>query len=227
VTVIGNGVDLDKFRPLPRDEARRTLDLPADARILISVGTLIERKGFHRVIACLPALLERVPNLHYLIIGGPGPAGDLSERLRAQVQAARLGAHVHFLGPYAPEQLRVPLSAADLFVLATSYEGWANVFLEAMACGLPIVTTRVGGNAEVVCSGQLGTLVDLHDQDALTAAIVAALDRQWDTEAIMAQARSNAWDDKVALLLDQLRTLVAGAAAGGASPEARSPEARS
>ena len=66
------------------------------------------------------------------------------------VRALGLDDRVHFLGPLPNDRLNVPLSAADVFVLATSYEGWANVFLEAMACGLPVVTTDVGGNAQVV-----------------------------------------------------------------------------
>lgn len=81
-----------------------------------------------------------------------------------------------------PDQLKIPLSAADLFVLATRNEGWANVFLEAMACGLPVVTTDVGGNAEVVCRSELGKLVPFNDQQALCQAIANALEVNWDRE---------------------------------------------
>ena len=202
VTVIGNGIDLAKFSPVARDEARRTLELPLDAKVIVSVGGLIERKGFHRVIECLPGLLGRHPNLHYLIVGGAGPAGDMSAQLRRQVAALGLAERVRFLGPYPPERLKIPLSAADVFVLATSYEGWANVFLEAMACGLPVVTTRVGGNAQVVSSPKLGKIVEYGDQDALTEAISAALARQWDRDHILQYARSNAWERRIPALLE-------------------------
>jgi len=200
--LIGNGIDLDKFHPLPRDEARRQLNLPADAQVLVSVGWLAERKGFHRVIECLPELLRSHPKLLLVIVGGPGPEGDYSPQLHQLVQQLGLQQQVRFLGPLPPQQLRVPLSAADLFVLATRYEGWANVFLEAMACGLPVVSTLVGGNAEVVSQPELGTLVPFGDREALTRAIDAALNRRWSREQILAYAAENTWDRRIDTLVD-------------------------
>lgn len=202
VTVIGNGIDLSKFHPLSKEDARRELGLRAGAKVLVSVGTLVERKGFHRVIECMPALLERFHELHFLIVGGAGPEGDCSERLRAQVVSLGLGERVHFLGAYEPERLKVPLSAADVFVLATSYEGWANVFLEAMACGLPVVSTKVGGNPQVVSRDELGTLVELGNRKELTNAISEALERSWDRCAILEYARASAWDRRIPQLVE-------------------------
>lgn len=208
--VVGNGVDLAKFAPIPRAEARRRLGLAENARVIVSVGALVERKGFHRVIECLPALLEAFPGLHYVVVGGPSPEGDIGERLQARVLALGLQQRVHFLGPVRPEELRVSLSAADLFVLATSNEGWANVLLEAMACGLPVVTTRVGGNAEVVSDDALGILVPFGDEDALRAAIAAALGRSWDAGRIRRYAEENSWDRRIEQLVAEFRR-VAGA----------------
>jgi glycosyltransferase involved in cell wall biosynthesis len=209
VSVIGNGVDLEKFKSMPQDEARRVLGLPASCRVLVSVGTLVERKGFHRVIEVLPTLLRRFPDLHYLVIGGSGPEGDMSAQLKAQVARAGLESRVHFLGAYAPERLKIPYSAADVFVLATGYEGWANVFLEAMACGLPVITTRVGGNAQVVNSEQVGTLVELGDREALAAALGDALTKAWDREAIRTYAAGNGWDRRIATLLNEIERVAA------------------
>jgi glycosyltransferase involved in cell wall biosynthesis len=203
VTVVGNGIDLDKFSPVPRELARQALGIPVDAKVLVSVGTLVERKGFHRVFDAMPQLLRRFPNLHYLVVGGSGPEGDISDRLRAQVASLGLTQRVHFLGRYAPAALKTPLSAADVFVLASAYEGWANVFLEAMACGLPVVTTRVGGNAEVVSAPHLGKLVELGDQQGLVAALADALTREWDPASIVEYARSNTWDSRIDLLLGE------------------------
>lgn len=211
--MIGNGIDLDKFSPIPRDEARRRLDLPADAQVLVSVGTLVERKGFHRVVECLPELLAAHPRLVFLIVGGTGPEGDYSAHIRETARAAGIEDRVRFLGAMAPAQLHVPLSAADVFVLATRYEGWANVFLEAMACGLPVVSTQVGGNAEVVCRDDLGLLVPFGDRTALRDAIDSALRRSWNREAILAYAASNTWDRRIAVLLDLFRRVHAEGAA--------------
>lgn len=217
VQVVGNGVDLARFSPLPRAEARAALGLAADVPVLVSVGGLCERKGFHRVIERLPALRERFPGLVYLVVGGPGPEGDLGPQLRAQVAAAGLDEAVRFLGALPPEALRGPLSAADVFVLATRNEGWANVFLEAMACGLPVVTTAVGGNAEVVCRAELGHVVPFGDGQALESAIADALARDWDADTIRRYAAANTWDRRVAELVAVFRTLHRGAGAPAAA----------
>jgi glycosyltransferase involved in cell wall biosynthesis len=209
VQVIGNGIDLSKFVPLPRAEARARLKLPLDAKILVTVGTLVERKGFHRVIEVMPALIGRFPNLHYLIVGGSGPEGNDSVKLQSQVSALGLEQHVHFLGPVDPERLHEPLSAADLFVLASSYEGWANVLLEAMACGIPVIATDVGGNGQVVNSKELGQIVPFGDSAALEAALRQALEQNWDHSAIRAVAEANSWESRIPPLLEAFERLLA------------------
>ena len=211
IRVVGNGVDLSKFRRVPRESARAELGIPSHCPVLISVGGLVERKGFHRVIDRLPQLLTRWPELRYLIVGGPSPEGDMSGALQEQVKRLGLERHVVFMGPLPSERLHVPLSAADVFVLATSNEGWANVFLEAMACGLPVVTTDVGGNAEVVNSPALGLVVPFGDPGALEAAIAQALGTTWDRDAIVGYARENTWDRRIAVLREQFHRMVSAA----------------
>jgi glycosyltransferase involved in cell wall biosynthesis len=127
---------------------------------------------------------------------------------------ARLGlaARVHFLGALPPDELKWPLSASDVFVLATGNEGWANVFLEAMACGLPVVATDVGGNAEVVCRDELGSIVPFGDGAALQQALDQALSRNWDRNAILDYARDNQWDRRVAQLLRAFDAIIKPAA---------------
>ena len=213
--VVGNGVDLEIFHPESRAVARRQFGVPQDAQVLITVGALVERKGFHRVIDCLPALLKRHPHLHYLVVGGASAEGNLREQLEHQARARGIADRVHFLGPLAPAQLRWPLSAADVFVLPTRNEGWANVILEAMACGLPVITTDVGGNREVVAHETLGTVIPFGDAAALEQAMNAALDRRWDREAILDYARAHQWDRKIAALVATFRALLP---AEGAEP---------
>jgi teichuronic acid biosynthesis glycosyltransferase TuaC len=209
IEVVGNGVDPGVFHPVERAAARLRFGLPANAQVLISVGGLVERKGMHRVIDCLPALLRHHPDLHYLIVGGASPEGD--NRAELDAQAARLGlaGHVHFLGALPPNELKWPLSASDVFVLATRNEGWANVFLEAMACGLPVVTTDVGGNAEVVCRDDLGRIVPFGDAAALQQSLDAALTTDWDRRAILDYAHANQWDRRVAQLQRAFDALLA------------------
>lgn len=195
--VVGNGVDLERFQPIDRQQARAALGLPQGARVLITVGGLVERKGFHRVMACLPALRQRLPDLHYLVVGGPSPEGDWTDRLKALSGELGLDDCVHFLGPVASADLHRVLSAADVFALSTRNEGWANVLLEAMACGLPVVATDVGGNAEVVSAPELGMIVPFDDAPALEAALAAALTQPWDRQALRRYAEANTWDRRV------------------------------
>jgi len=209
VLVVGNGVDADRFRPMPREEARRPLGLPQEARILLTVGGLVERKGFHRVIACLPQLRVRFPDLHYVVVGSAGPEGDYSANLRAQVACLGLEDRVHFLGALPPDDVRRTISAADVFVLATSNEGWANVLLEACACGVPVVATDVGGNAEVICRDDLGRIVPFGDHEALLAAIRDALERDWDRSKIRSYAEANDWKVRVPILVEEFRRIAA------------------
>jgi teichuronic acid biosynthesis glycosyltransferase TuaC len=208
IRVVGNGVDCQKFFPIDRAAAREQLGLPRDAKVLVSVGGLVERKGFHRVIELLPDLLARFPDLHYLVVGGACPEGDLTQFLKDMVARLGLGERVHFLGAIAPEALHKPLSASDVFVLSTANEGWANVFLEAMGCGLPVVTTDVGGNAEVVCDESLGSITPFGDANALQSAIAAALAREWNSERIIEYARENSWDTRVEILDQEFKALV-------------------
>lgn len=205
--VVGNGVDIDKFSPVDRRDARRRWNLPDNAKVLISVGALVERKGVHRVIECLPSLIARHPGLRYLVVGGGSPEGNMEAELRAQVDSLSLQAHVVFCGPMKPADLSMVLSAADVFVLATRNEGWANVFLEAMACGLPVITTDVGGNREVVSDPALGRIVPFGDATALGHALDDALVQHWDRDRIIAHARANTWDERVKVLIAEFETL--------------------
>jgi glycosyltransferase involved in cell wall biosynthesis len=201
IQVVPNGVDVERFHPVDAQAARRRLGLAEDARLLITVGGLVERKGQHRVIECLPRLLQRIPNLHYLIVGGASTEGDWSERLKRLADQLGVAKHVTFLGVVEPDELRWPLSAADVFVLATRGEGWANVLLEAMSCGLPVVATAVGGNAEVVCDDRLGIIVPFGDEQALGSALETALTQSWRHDFIIEYVRRNTWDGRVKALL--------------------------
>jgi teichuronic acid biosynthesis glycosyltransferase TuaC len=207
IRVIGNGIDVVKFCPLAKAVARAELNIPEDAKVLVSVGALVDRKGFHRVIDVLPALVVKYPELNYLIVGGNSPEGNIRKRLEHQVKTLKLEENVRFLGAYPSEQLKLPLSAADLFVLATANEGWANVFLEAMACGLPVITTEVGGNKEVVNDPGLGTVVPFGDSAALLAALLQGLETAWDRPLIIQYARENAWDTRVKILVEEFQRI--------------------
>lgn len=209
IEVVGNGVDIDRFKPVNRQMARAALRIAPHAKVIVSVGGLVPRKGFHRVIEVLPKLKIAHPDLKFLIVGGPSPEGNNRLQLERLVDELGLKDYVTFFGPVQPDQLPALLSAADVFVLATSNEGWANVFLEAMACGLPVVTTDVGGNREVIIDDTLGFITPLGDPEALADAIRSALATQWDRQHIRSHAENNAWDERIERLCARFASIAA------------------
>ena len=150
--VLRNGVDLARFTPLPRREARDKLALPGEARILLSVGHLIELKGHHVAIEALTLLSRDV----FLVIVGTGEERARLERL---ARAIGVAARVRFAGTVPQAELKWYYSAADALTLCSSREGWANVLLEAMACGTPVIATGIWGTPEVVASPAAGCLM--------------------------------------------------------------------
>jgi len=204
VVVVPNGIDTGKFKRLNKLDTRAELGLPLDKKIVISAGWLVELKGFHRIISLLPRIKKKIPGLLFLIVGGPPRNENYEPALRQMVRDLSLEEDVIFAGARPHEEMHKWLSASDVFCLATSNEGWANVFLEAMACGLPIVTTRVGGNPEVVSSTDYGTLVEAGNGTQLEDALLDALERKWEISKITDYAVANSWDTRIELLLKEI-----------------------
>ena len=185
VRVLRNGVDLEMFRPRERSVVRARLGLTG--RTLLSVGNLIELKGHDLVIKALVTLPE-----HSLLIAGEGPEGPALEHL-----ALRLGLadRVRFLGRVAHEQLADIYSAADALVLASSREGWPNVLLEAMACGTPVVASRIGGIPEVVAAPEAGVLMPERTENGIATAVGQLFQHLPDRAATRRYAEKFSWDE--------------------------------
>jgi glycosyltransferase involved in cell wall biosynthesis len=208
VRVIPNGVDVSRFHPSARAVARAQLGLPQDRTILLAVGSLTELKGHHRVLEILPELLSRRSELLYVIVGNDAGGESWRAKIENQVRAQGLAANVRLAIARPHEEIPSWMAAADLFCLATQREGCCNAIIEALACGLPVVTTRVGGNPELVREGEDGLLVPFWDAAAFSAAVLAALERQWDRPAIAARASRLGWDDVATALLEEYREAV-------------------
>ena len=191
VLVIPNGVDGNKFHPFPKEEARRKLGIPGDKRVILSVGGLIPRKGFDLLIKALSILLKqaRESNLHLVIVGD----GESRPELEQLVSSHSLNDHVVFAGSVPHQDLFLWYSAADLFCLASSREGWPNVLLEALACGTPVIATNVWGAPEIIPSEDIGLLTE-RDETAIAAKISLALNRSWVSGALVEYARRHTWD---------------------------------
>ena len=206
VTVLRNGVDLAAFRPpADRAAARAALGL-GGAPSLLSVGHLIARKGHDRIIAALPKL----PG-HQLLIAGEGP-----ERAALEAQARRLGVagRVRLLGSQPHAALPALYGAADALVLASSREGWANVLLEAMACGTPVVASPAWGCREAVQAPAAGLVLEDTSPEAIASGVkrlFAALPARADTRAY---AEGFGWEETTAGQLALFHRVLA--ARGGA-----------
>ncbi|OLB98573.1 MAG: hypothetical protein AUH30_07455 [Candidatus Rokubacteria bacterium 13_1_40CM_68_15] len=207
IRVIPNGVDTTRFFPMDRDDARRRLGLPLDATILLTVGGVYEGKGQHVVLQALPRLLARDPRLLYVVVGGERVGDSYRHTLDGIIRAHGLGDHVLFVGSKPHEDLRVWYAAADVLCLATRSEGRANVLLESIACGVPVVTTHVGGNPEIVRDGRDGFLVPFGDVESLAAAVDRALHQSWDRGDLVAHARRQSWETTARGVLEECSAL--------------------
>ena len=192
VRVIENGIDPVLFQPVDRTEARRALGLPKYGPLLVSVGTLSERKGFHLVVEAVARLGVRWPTLRFAIVGGDGAEGAMETGLRQLAARLKIADRVVFAGPRKPEELAAWYGAADLFVLATAHEGCPNVVLEALACGTPVVATPVGSIPELLDSPEIGGLGE-RTADSIAEGIDAALSRGWDRDRVRVRIASRTW----------------------------------
>lgn len=182
--VLRNGVDLTLFRPVARDATRAALGLMR--RTLISVGLLIERKGHHRVIEAL----SQLPDTDLLIVGeGPDRA-----RLASLIERLDLGERVRLLGARPQTELPALYSAADALVLASTREGWANVLLESMACGTPVIASDAWGNPEVVQRREAGILMRANTPEGIADAARELFRDPPSRAATRAYAEEFSWD---------------------------------
>jgi glycosyltransferase involved in cell wall biosynthesis len=187
VRVLRNGVDLSVFSP-PSDRAamRAALGLGSEP-ILLSVGLLIERKGHHFTIEAM----RHLPG-HRLLIIGEGP-------LRAELEglAVRHGVadRVQFLGGRPHSELARYYGAADAMILASSREGWANVLLESMACGTPVVASPAWGSREAVAAPEAGIVIDHTSAQTIADGVRRLLAAGIDRKATRAYAERFGWEE--------------------------------
>jgi glycosyltransferase involved in cell wall biosynthesis len=209
-----NGIDRQKFRPVDRLEACRKLKLDPKRRRVLFAGNMVEVKG--------PAVLARAFELlahssvghhagdrrHRATSGGSSssPNNGRSE----DVDLVFIGAGTEkitvgsCLGARPHDEIPLWMNAADVLCLPSLSEGLPNVVLEAMACGLPVVASRVGGVPEVVQDGVNGFLVPPDDAGSLSVALGRALSTNWDRSAITSSVSQFDWDLNARLLLNAL-----------------------
>ena len=172
---IAPGIDTAHFIPQPDAmQKRKELGLQ-DKKIIISVGRLVHRKGQDNLIQAMPAVLKKIPNAHLLLVG----EGPYKKHLEKLVMKSSLEQNVTFAGRIMYDRLPSYLSAADLFAMPSrsrffglEVEGLGIVYLEASACGIPVVAGNSGGAPDAVLEGVTGLCVDGTNIEQITGAIV-------------------------------------------------------
>ena len=178
------------FKPsktsISREEARQKLGL--NGVILVSAGRLVPWKGFGVLVKIMSDLLKKIPDLKLLIIGD----GPRREVLKLQITNHKLQKNVFLVGEVPREKVLMYLCAGDLFVLNTGYEGLSHQLLEAMAVGIPIVTTDLGGNPELIKNKESGLLVEYNNKEELKNAIMDLYKNEEKRTKFVASAQQRA-----------------------------------
>jgi glycosyltransferase involved in cell wall biosynthesis len=190
IVFIPNGVETDKFRPRsPGETKRRPAGWPEGGPIVISVGRLLEVKGFDLLLTAWATVLRRHPDAHLVIAGG----GVLKDELLAQAKAAGIADRVTLLGVRddVPELLR----AADIYVSSSRSEGMSNAILEALASGLPVVATRAGAENDIIDDGVTGLLIPTENPAAIADALTTLLNNPLRRHDMAEHARARVLRD--------------------------------
>ncbi|QDM40473.1 glycosyltransferase [Altererythrobacter sp. TH136] len=207
VTVHYTGLDRDRFRPLQHTQLRRRLGhelgvaLPDTAPVLVTLGALLPHKGQSLVIDALADLPERTV---LLLVG----RGDDEARLRAQARSLGVADRVHFLGSLDHDLLPLVLSAANAMVLPSAREGLANAWVEALACGTPLVITDAGGAREVLTAPEAGRIV-ARNARAIAEGVRELLEDPPQRQAVAAMAERFSWQTHAEALARYYESLLA------------------
>lgn len=203
MTLIPCGVNLDRFKPYVKDEARQHLKLPEDADLLLYVGRFTSEKGLDRILSAIP-LIDPEFRPHLVIIGGDGDGDRATVECRELSQRLGIGDQVTFAGRIPQQILPMYYSAADLMVFPSLYESFGLVALESLACGTPVVSTPVGALEHVILQGKTGEVVKDPGPQALAQGINRVLSRGRDgsisQEAVRASVRTFDWSNIAAAI---------------------------
>ena len=177
VEILPNAIDIDSYRPGEKPESLIERYGLQNKIVIMTLGRISaneQYKGFDEVIDVIPLLLQEIPNVIYLLCGD----GDDRKRLEEKVEKLGLQQHVIFTGYVSEEEKVEHYRLADVYVMPSHGEGFGIVLLEAMACGIPVVASKVDGGREALRDGILGIIVDPGDLDDIRSAINRSLHMQ-------------------------------------------------
>ncbi len=205
IHVIYNGTDFNPSK-LSKEEARKKMNVAGN--IILSAGRLVPWKGFRMLIKIMPKLTS-INQFFKLIIIGDGPE---RKNLEAIIKNMGLERKVQLLGRKSQSELADYISASDIFILNTGYEGFSHQLLEAMCAGIPLITTNAGGNKEIIHQGENGFMVKYNDEFNLIEAVRTLWSSEETRERFSREGKKTAeyfnvekmFDQTIDLLLSQI-----------------------
>jgi len=189
VTTIINGCNTELFHLRDRAQARAGLQVAPDCELITFVGRVVEAKGVAELLRVFAGLAHERGALRLALVGD----GVYMSTLARQIEASGLGDRVYTPGAVTPAEVAQWISASNLLCLPSHSEGYPNVLVEALASGVPVVATDVGGTREIV-DERSGVVVPVRDEAALAQALTQVLDRPWDPAALSARF-GRSWED--------------------------------
>ena len=203
IAVVEDGVDSTLFKIRDRAEAKRSVGLDASRRHIVYIGRLEKRKGTLELNEAFAELASRVPDVDLVLVG------DGESTAECQAFAEKMKGRVILTGTVGPDDVATYHSAADIATLPSHAEGTPNSIIEALACGVPVVATSVGGIPDMIHHRGMGELVPPKDVPALIAAFETALAKSYDPRAIVAATGRGTWHDSARALSHVLEGAVA------------------
>lgn len=200
IIVIPNGINLENFERLSRENIRRKLEITNEQKIVIFAGTLRPIKGVKYLIQAMNLIRQKNTKASLMLIGD----GEERQSLEELVKESNLGDCVTFVGQVPNEEVLEYMAASDVFVLPSLSEGFPLVILEAMASGLPIVATKVGGLPEIIKEGDNGFLVEPKDSIEIAEKVLLLLQGKELRQRIAKNNRQRAKDYTWAKVVDSV-----------------------
>jgi glycosyltransferase involved in cell wall biosynthesis len=198
IRVIGNGVDLGKFTPIDKQQAREELGLARHAKILLYASRLDRAKGLSDLLLAFETVQARRGDCLLALVGD----GPYRQHLEKEIHELGLYDCVFLAGLRPHAEIAKWMSACDLVVQPSLREGAPLPIYEAMACGRPVIASRVGGMPEIIANDELGFLVPPSSPKALAESLLRALEKDWDTRQIRKRGTQNSWGRVADQLLD-------------------------
>jgi glycosyltransferase involved in cell wall biosynthesis len=198
VNIIGNGFDNKKFYKMDQYQIREKLSLPQNKKILLSIGNLVEIKGHKYLVDAVNKVSKKRKDISCIIIG----RGIEKDNLQNKIDYYYLNNTIKIINGVKHDDVPTWMNACDLFILPSLDEGFPTVIPEALACGKPVIASRVGGIPEIISNNNVGLLVNKRNSDELANAITSGLSINWNSSNISTHVQDYSWDNIAQEIMD-------------------------